>query len=80
MAWAPGELERLQEFLRLRQSRIDSRVALELDLMAQDDQPYLALQDNYAALVRDAFQRQMPPEDEDELFPDSPVVVNQNLW
>ena len=70
----------MQEFLRLRESRIAYRQQLELALAVPSDAPYLASQADFAALVRDALQRQLPPEDDELLFPDSEVVVNQDLW
>jgi hypothetical protein len=77
VAWVAGERERYLEFYRLRQSRTAYRYQLELALMAPSMAPYLAAQDDFAALVRDAEQHRLPP---DEEFPDSKVVVNQNLY
>lgn len=75
--WAAGERERYEEFFRLRGQRMENRARLERALMAPSLLPYMALQDNFAALIFDAEQRRLPPEGD---FPDSRVVVNQNLW
>ena len=75
--WAAGEKERYLEFFRLRALRQRTRLELERSLLATDPAPYLALQDDYAALIRDARQRELPPEEE---FPDSEVVKNHNIW
>jgi hypothetical protein len=80
MTWATGEFERMQLFLAERAARARYRVYLERSLVAPSDGPFLASQADYAALVRDALQGQQPPEDDAVLFPDSPVVVNHNLW
>lgn len=75
--FAPGEQERYEAFFVARSARIAYRIGLETALMATDPLPYLTLQDNYEALVRDAQQRLQPPEAE---FEDSPVVKNHNIW
>lgn len=75
--WVAGEDARYLEFFRLRALRQRKRIELEQALLATNPAPYLALQDNFAALVRDARQRELPPEEE---FPDSEVVKNHNIW
>jgi hypothetical protein len=77
VTWAAGELERAQLFYEQRAARVGNRARLEAELLPASFAPYLAAQANFAALVRDALQHQQPPEEE---FPDSLVVVNQNLY
>ena len=76
-SWVAGEDVRYLEFFRLRALRERYRLNLERSLLATDMAPYLAAQEAFAALIRDARQRELPPEQE---YPDSRVVVNQNLW
>lgn len=79
MTWAPGELERVQLFFEQRQGRIDTRIALESAMLAPPE-PLRALEAGYVALVRDAAQRHLPAENDAIDFPDSPVIVNQDLY
>ena len=49
-------------------------------MMPPSSAPFLAAQAAFEALVLDTLERQLPPEDDALLFPDSPVVKNSNLW
>ena len=79
-SWWPGERERAELFYTQRMSRAQTRVELELALAAPSNDPFLATMDCYYALVRDAQQRQLAPEDDELLFPDSLIVVNQDMY
>jgi hypothetical protein len=77
MAWAAGEYARQVEFYRLRGLRIVNRARLEAALLPPSEAPYLQVLDNFYALVRETEERRRLPEED---YPDSCVVVNQNIW
>jgi hypothetical protein len=79
-SWAPGEYERAQLFQALRSSRLAERARIEAELGPASLAPYLALQENFEPLLRATLQAQLPPEDDATLFPESEIVVNQNIW